>query len=86
MFQTKKTSNKSNWYIGIATNPRERLFDNHCVDKDHGGWIHRVAFNETDARDTEAYLLDENHFKGNVGGGNHPTYIYAYKITSYTKQ
>lgn len=80
------SDNKSNWYVGIATNPTNRLFDDHCVDKEHGGWIYRDASNETDARDTEAYLLNEYHFKGDVGGGNHPTYVYAYKITSYTKQ
>ena len=25
--------NKQNWYVGIATNPRDRLFMDHCVDK-----------------------------------------------------
>jgi len=80
------SDNKPNWYVGIATNPRNRLFDDHCVDQAHGAWIYRDASSEADARDTEAYLLEEYSFRGDVGGGNRPTYVYAYKITSYTKQ
>ncbi|MBR1916139.1 MAG: hypothetical protein IJ830_06875 [Alphaproteobacteria bacterium] len=78
--------NKPNWYVGIATHPRERLFKDHCVDEQHGRWIYRDAITETDARDTEEHLLKIFKFRGDVGGGNYPTYVYAYKITSYTKQ
>lgn len=80
------SDNKSNWYVGIATNPRNRLFDDHCVDQAHGAWIYQDAYSETDARDTESYLLNEYTFRGDVGGGNRPTYVYAYKITPWTKQ
>lgn len=78
--------NKQNWYVGIATNPRDRLFMDHCVDKRNGRWIYRDAVIETDTRDTEKYLLEAYPFKGDVGGGIFPTYVYAYKITSYTRE
>ena len=80
------SDNKPNWYVGIATNPRNRLFDDHCVDQTHGAWIYRDASSETDARDTEKYLLETYPFRGDVGGGEHPQYVYAYKITPWTKQ
>lgn len=80
------TDDKSDWYVGIATYPKERLFKDHNVNE-NGKWIYnRVPMSETDARDTEAYLLKTYPFKGGVGGGDNPRYVYAYKITSKTKQ
>lgn len=78
--------NKSNWYVGIATHPQERLFVDHNVNK-AGRWIfNRYPMSEVDARDTEAYLLKIYPFRGDVGGGDHPQYVYAYKTTPWTKQ
>ena len=81
------SDNKSNWYVGIATYPRDRLFRDHCVDERNGQWIYNTnPMSETDARDTEKYLLETYPFQGDVGGGIYPTYVYAYKITSYTRE
>ncbi len=79
--------NKSDWYIGIATYPRNRLFGDHNVNELSGRWIYNTnPMSENDARETEAYLLKMYPFKGNTGGGDHPQYVYAYKITSYTRE
>lgn len=78
--------NKQNLYVGIATNPRDRLFVDYCVDERNGQWIYQNAVTETDARDTEKYLLEAYPFRGDVGGGFYPTYVYAYKITTYTRE
>lgn len=80
------SDSKSNWYVGIATNPKDRLFIDHSVDEKNGKWIHSARLNETDARDTEKYLLDNYPFKGDTGGGINPCYVYAYKITSETRE
>ncbi len=77
---------KSGWYVGIATNARTRLFQDHNVDEKNGRWIYRNADSEIDARDTEKYLLDNYSFKGGTGGGDNPRYVYAYKITSATRE
>lgn len=78
---------KSDWYVGIATNAKERLFSNHNVaEKGSAGWIFRTALSEQNARDTEKYLLDFYGFKGGIGGGLCPKCVYAYRITSYTKE
>lgn len=77
---------KSDWYVGIATNAEERLFQDHNVDKENGRWIYRDAQSETDARDTEQHLLNNYSFKGGAGGGIRPHYVYAYKITRTTKE
>ena len=77
---------KSTWYVGIATFPKDRLFKDHNVNEQKGSWIYSTQMTEQDARDTEEYLLKEYPFKGGTGGGNNPRYVYAYKITSTTKQ
>ena len=77
---------KSYWYVGIATNPEERLFHNHRVNKQYGRWVYSSYMSENDARETEKYLLDNYPFQGDVGGGEHPCYVYAYKVTSETNE
>lgn len=48
--------------------------------------IYQEASSETDARDTETYLLNNYFFKGGTGGGDNPRYVYAYKITLETRE
>jgi len=80
-------SDFSNWYIGIATNPRQRLFIDHNVNEDNGRWIYREAQSSNDARDIEIYLIDKLGTKGDSGGGDNTTkFVYAYLITSNTKE
>lgn len=74
----------SNWYVGIATDPEDRLFNQHNVKKNAWGWIYCHTSTERDARDTEEFLLKEYLFKGDTGGGDRPCSVYAYKITPTT--
>lgn len=74
------------WYCGIATNPRQRLFTDHNVDEKNGAWIHRDAGTDTMARKIEDYFLAKG-CKGDDGGGDSSTrHVYAYKITSSTRE
>lgn len=75
----------SEWYVGIATDVRQRLFGDHNVNEYGGYWIHDKASSEAVARATEAALLRYG-YKGGPGGGVNPLYVYAYKITSNTKE
>ena len=56
------------WYVGIATKPRERLFDNHSVDEDNGHWIFVPATSSAVARAAEKYFLDRGA-QGGPGSG-----------------
>jgi len=81
------SNNSSSWYIGIASDPKQRLFVDHNVDKKNGHWIFREAKSSTEARDIEIYLIDNLRTKGDSGGGDNTTkYVYAYFITSTTKE
>lgn len=71
------------WYVGIATDVRQRLFGDHRVEE-QSFWIYRQAGSESEARATEKELLSARNFKGAPGGGYNPRYVYAYKITSTT--
>lgn len=74
------------WYVGIAAKPRERLFDDHSVDEDNGFWIHRRASSDSVAREIEQYFLDQGAQGGTGGGDEDTTAVYAYKITSSTRE
>ncbi len=77
-------NNYGDWYTGIATDPRERLFVNHNVNE-HGVWIYAECANHNVARDIEKYFLDVLGTRGGDGGGSMTSrYVYCYKITSST--
>ena len=74
------------WYVGIAANPRERLFDDHSVDEENGVWIHSRASSDSVARDIEKYFLDKGAQGGAGGGDEDSTAVYAYRITLSTRE
>lgn len=77
----------SDWYVGIASNPRQRLFNDHNVQENGYGWIFREAFNPESARDVEAHFTDTLGADGDTGGGDNTTkFVYAYKKSSYTRE
>ena len=74
------------WYVGIATDARKRLFNDHNVSEAGGSWIYRQATSSDTARTVETYFHNKGA-KGGPGGGDSGTdYVYAYKITSNTKE
>ena len=77
----------SDWYVGIASDPRERLFNGHNVTEKGGAWIYREAENSSAAREVEAYFVNTLGTDGGSGGGDYSTKsVYAYKKTSTTKE
>jgi len=77
----------SDWYVGIATDPRGRLFNDHNVDEKKGAWIYSEAENSSSAREIEDYFVNTLGTDGGTGGGDYSSrYVYAYKKTSYTNE
>lgn len=74
----------SNWYAGIASHAKVRLFTHHNVDKKSGRWISRVADSNAAARTAEAKLHQLGFDGGPGGGGSATTKVYAYKKTAST--
>lgn len=77
----------SNWYVGIASQPRQRLFVDHNVDEQNGAWIFKQCGSSNEARFAEYYLINNHGAQGGPGGGDDTTNcIYAYRITQTTKE
>jgi len=72
------------WYVGIASNARKRLFEDHNVLEKTDQWVYDQCPNDKDARSVEAALLKLG-CDGETGGGDETTtYIYAYLKSSNT--
>ena len=83
-FMTKWGGDIDDWYVGIAAQPRERLFDDHAVDEHNDPWIFRTASSDGVARDIERHFLDKGATGGEGGGSADTKAVYAYKIGLYT--
>ena len=83
-YMGKFKSYYSEWYVGIAFDPKDRLFNDHKVDE-KGIWIHRGADSDDVARDVEKYFIEQRKTDGGTGGGDSSTKIvYAYKKNTNT--
>lgn len=77
----------SGWYVGIASDPKQRLFSDHNVDEKNGAWIFVESESSSAAREVESYFINIVGTDGGSGGGDYSTkYIYVYKKTSSTKE
>lgn len=75
----------SSWYVGIAEDARDRLFDGHGVDDKNDLWIFDTASSADAARRIEDYFVNELGTDGGTGGGGKDTdKVYAYKKKSHT--
>ncbi|HJM88098.1 MAG TPA: hypothetical protein QF624_00545 [Dehalococcoidia bacterium] len=73
------------WYVGIASDPEDRLFRDHSVSKDNGSWIIRWADSAADARQVEASYVSAGTDGGTGGGSATTKAVYAYQKTSTTR-
>lgn len=76
----------SEWYCGIAADPRDRLFTGHSVEEKKGPWIFRDCGSDDDARKVEAYFHAKGCQGGGSGGDENTRFVYAYKITAQTRE
>jgi hypothetical protein len=77
----------SHWYIGIASDPKSRLFLEHSVSEKVGHWVYTNAGSENIARTVEKQIIENHKTQGDTGGGdNTTTFVYAYVVTNLTNQ
>ena len=76
----------SDWYAGIASDPKDRLFNDHRVDEKADCWIFRDCGSDGVARNVERHFLAKR-CQGGDGGGDYQTkYFYAYKVKPHTHE
>lgn len=81
-----KNASKNQIYVGITENINRRLHGDHRLTLLGAEYIDISAISEKDARDAENELINLHGFWGGTGGGDHPTIVYAYRITLHTKE
>jgi len=70
------------WYCGIASDAKDRLFNGHNVSEKYGHWIFRNFGSSEVARSVEKYFIESLGFDGGSGGGSLSTvFVYAYRKT-----
>jgi len=73
----------SSWYIGIAEDPRDRLFNQHNVNEKNDNWIYRPTPSSEIARNVEQHFLDLGMDGGSGGGDYLSKAVYCY-IKTYS--
>ncbi len=68
----------SAWYCGIASDWRDRLFNDHQVPRKDHWYIARQCNDDTDARNVEQALLKLGCEGGGGGGDRTTVSVYAY--------
>jgi hypothetical protein len=74
------------WYVGVASDPRQRLFDDHAVSEKGGYWVWSRCARSDDARAVEKHFLGLGMKGGPGGGDDESDCVYAYRITPTTKE
>ena len=72
------------WYVGVAADPSERLFQGHQVSQETGAWIYRDAGSEPEARTIEA-IFHKKGCKGANTSAEKQRFVYAYRMTRTTR-
>ena len=72
------------WYVGVAADPGQRLFEGHNVSQEGGAWIYKDAGSESMAKIVEA-IFHKKGCKGGQGGTDSSHYVYAYRMTRTTR-
>jgi hypothetical protein len=75
----------SEWYVGVARHT-DRLFVDHRVAKVGGWWIFRQCGDSETARAIEKAFIDWGCAGGCGGGDSYTTIVYAYLMTSTTRE
>ena len=68
----------SKWYCGIASDWKDRLFNEHQVPTKGQAYIARQCFNNNGARVVEKALIGLGIDGGGGGGDESTIYVYAY--------
>lgn len=81
----------SEWYIGIAADPKKTLFEEHNVDESADVWLYRQALTFAACKTSVRYFCDTLQTDGNVCqpggedvGGEDVDCVYLYKKNERT--
>jgi hypothetical protein len=73
------------WYVGITSEPKRRLFDEHQVHYQDDVWIYRAAASEDDAHSVEEHFLAYGLDGGRGSRRLDSRTVYAYRKSVRTE-
>lgn len=84
-FIQREGGHPKTWYIGVADDPRKRLFDEHQVHHQNDAWIYRMAASEIEAQHVQEYFLEFglDGRNGVVRSGSYIVYAYRKGISTH---
>jgi hypothetical protein len=77
----------ADWYVGVASDPRDRLFRHHGVNEAAGAWAFEEAESAKAARRIARSFHDGAGFAGELGESDpNALYVYIYLKTRDTRE
>lgn len=84
-YMRKHGGTYADWYAGIASDMRQRLFMDHNVDQEGGVWAHFRCTSKEEATSVEQALFRKQCNGGPGGGDDGTDFAYIYMITLETR-
>ncbi len=78
----KYDSKATDWYIGIAINIRNKLFEAHKVSEENGVWIYRAAENHRVAKEIKKHFVSLGLKNNDEDDDQSGTVIFVYKSSA----
>ena len=75
------------WYVGIAADPEQKLFNDHFVNRKNDAWKYENAGSVKNALTIEKYLVEKFGAQADEDSAElNTTYVYAYRISDTTTE
>jgi hypothetical protein len=78
----------SNWYVGLADQPKQALFDLHGVREAKDPWLYKQLLTNRAARTVQEYFVEHLRTAGAqvTEQSEDVDCVYLYKIAAHTRQ
>lgn len=75
------------WYIGIAADPKQQMFEHHGVNQTDDIWLYKQALTFTACKTVQQYFLQTQSIDGEpvITGDEDTDCVYLYKKSTRTK-
>jgi hypothetical protein len=78
----------SNWYVGLADQPKQVLFDLHGVRDAEDPWLYKQLLTNRAARTVQSYFIEHLKTAGvpAIEQSENVDCVYLYRIAAHTRQ
>jgi hypothetical protein len=78
----------SNWYVGLADQPKQALFEHHGVRDAEDPWLYKQLLTNRAARTVQQYFIEHLKTAGAplIEQSENVDCVYLYKVAAHTRQ